>query len=913
MTSNPASTEAFQPKPDQAAITKSDDLYGWAGTDPNDPNFAHLDVYKKFEKLQELPEGWTRNLDPTGDCKAPYIHVSGMESFRHPNRPLMDKLIKELQDAEKASLDKMKEETETRTAAAVPPHVRGNIKKLRMMLQSGIPPAAVEQKAKLLGVDMAMVLGEAKEQDSSSEGPTSIPAPLLKKYKRMIKSGVPLKGVQAQAFLDGSWTPEQVVDALKDVLESSSATSQVDEQYAPRTKASHSRRISPTSSHKSSLPFTVQGDTLVFGLDTPLGALIHKTAGTVNQIRRANGTISFDAVTLYNALGALKGVQMARDNYNSICDLGGLGIPPMEIKAKRQSFAEIARTIGMDLPKDLKTTVNIVGLDELVLHIEGLFAKELAEIKDLVKEGWFDFDSLALLYTPGTRVVAKNAGGGGVDMICQVAWNRYEQGRTIMGQITKYFKVCFHYVVAVGSSHATIAEVVEGMESFEGHRRIKTALTFVPMVAYTQDEQAYLLARYRRRGEIFNQVALCGMHSFMSYDKGSFFLKRGGSSFESNGNSAGALATGGRIIVDTQGAYDQGHSLGIGYDPMVLGIKYKYKEYNLHTRSAKMVGDGSGAGASDASSDGLILFEKVPDDYLDMVWPCVVGFSLTAKGWGDVLVDGLEGIQWQDDIFDRLVLPENRKMMVKALVRHTTNSFQDLVQGKGEGTVFLMYGPPGVGKTLTAEAVAELLHKPLYSLSLGTLGTTPAELEQRLGQIMNMAAKWDALILLDEADSFLETRSSKSSLERNAMVSVMLKLVEYFSGILFLTSNRIDSLDPAFQTRITLALRYEMLNKEARAKVWSNLMIKSGFEEELKNGAIDPKELAKAILNGREIKNALRLAMAIAAEKGEPVSQAILVETVDIVNDYKATMANTDPYADEDKESNVGWCFPWWR
>ena len=93
-----------------------------------------------------------------------------------------------------------------------------------------------------------------------------------------------------------------------------------------------------------------------------------------------------------------------------------------------------------------------------------------------------------------------------------------------------------------------------------------------------------------------------------------------------------------------------------------------------------------------------------------------------------------------------------------------------------------------MGKTLTAEAVAELLHKPLYSLSLGTLGTTAGELERKLGEVMNLSARWDALILLDEADSFLETRSSTSSLERNAMVSVMLKLVEYFSGILFLTS-----------------------------------------------------------------------------------------------------------------------------
>ena len=58
------------------------------------------------------------------------------------------------------------------------------------------------------------------------------------------------------------------------------------------------------------------------------------------------------------------------------------------------------------------------------------------------------------------------------------------------------------------------------------------------------------------------------------------------------------------------------------------------------------------------------------------------------------------------------------------------------------------------------------------------------------------------------------------------MVSVMLRLVEYHRGILFLTSNRIESFDPAFQSRITLALRYEPLNLEGRVQVWENLLLK---------------------------------------------------------------------------------------
>lgn len=318
----------------------------------------------------------------------------------------------------------------------------------------------------------------------------------------------------------------------------------------------------------------------------------------------------------------------------------------------------------------------------------------------------------------------------------------------------------------MGASHATVAEVVESMEEFQDKRSLRSpTLMFCPLAAFTADEQMMFLERFRHRGQVYNDVALCGSHVYKAYHKGCFFLKRGGgtASFLHTANAATSLATAGRIVVDTQGAYDHGLSLGVGYESMVMGIKYKYKEYSLYQRSLQK-GKEHQIGSQRAphhakrhqgdDANGLILFDQVPDDMLEFVWPSVVGFSLTAKAWGDVLVDGLEEIEWQEGIFDRLVVPDNRKQMVKALVRHSCSSsgtegvkFHDLVPGKGEGTVFLLYGPPGVGKTLTAEAVAELLHKPLYSLSLGTLGTTAAELEQSLGQIMTLTAKWNALLL----------------------------------------------------------------------------------------------------------------------------------------------------------------------
>merc|ERR1712066_646723 len=85
----------------------------------------------------------------------------------------------------------------------------------------------------------------------------------------------------------------------------------------------------------------------------------------------------------------------------------------------------------------------------------------------------------------------------------------------------------------------------------------------------------------------------------------------------------------------------------------------------------------------------------------------------------------------------------------------------DVIKGKGEGTTFLLYGEPGTGKTLTAEAMAEVLHKPLYVLSSGEMGTTPAELETRISSALHLCSRWNCLCLIDEADIFLEERSGK--------------------------------------------------------------------------------------------------------------------------------------------------------
>jgi len=196
--------------------------------------------------------------------------------------------------------------------------------------------------------------------------------------------------------------------------------------------------------------------------------------------------------------------------------------------------------------------------------------------------------------------------------------------------------------------------------------------------------------------------------------------------------------------------------------------------------------------------------------------------------------------------------------------------------------VYVLHGPPGVGKTLTAEAVSEYTKSPLYAVSAGELGTTPGELETDLARIFALAARWKCVVLLDEADVFMETRGLHE-IERNASVSVFLKVLEYYKGIIFLTTNRVVSFDEAFKSRIHIALRFGELDLSARTKIWKtfvNRLRASRVSLDLSDE--DVLKLAERQVNGREIKNAIKSAQGLAKRRGELLSLQHLTQVLEI-------------------------------
>lgn len=157
----------------------------------------------------------------------------------------------------------------------------------------------------------------------------------------------------------------------------------------------------------------------------------------------------------------------------------------------------------------------------------------------------------------------------------------------------------------------------------------------------------------------------------------------------------------------------------------------------------------------------------------------------------------------------------------------------------------------------------------------------------------DLATSWKAIVLIDEADVFLEQRSLHD-LKRNAMVAVFLRHLEYYPAILFMTTNRVKTFDEAFLSRIHIALHFQSLPVEARKQVWTAFLTKAGVSIGTEEG-LTHEELAKLTerdINGRQVKNAARTANSLAVSRGEPLGYKHIVEVLDVMEQFSAEFAS---------------------
>lgn len=487
---------------------------------------------------------------------------------------------------------------------------------------------------------------------------------------------------------------------------------------------------------------------------------------------------------------------------------------------------------SIELLKDCEAAV---GIKELLAILHEDRKKRKASYFKRQKKGMVEVTDIETVFSIGTEVAFDTGGDMGTvgGIVKNVKFHHSFFGA--------YFEINLHVV------HAIKGEVAQGcfvahMAGFHGQVPLKS----LPLRKITPADKKELT----ERGEMFAQFFKPG--TYVAYK---------GTLVQPSWYSQRTYRADGRIVVDPisferqepEGWRNCLNTAGVSIDRDDERAKIK-KENKISTK-----------------------------DY----WRCIpqlYGFSLAVKQWGRFLIGGMETIKWRDDAWEKLVHDEEEKDIIYSLVKFHGKGFTDIIEGKGGGTIFLLHGKPGWGKTASAEAVAELLHRPLYSVSVGELGVSTDVLERRLRSIFDVAVIWDAVLLLDEADIFLEERDD--NIVRNAMVGVFLRLLEYHNGVLFLTTNRMGKIDPAIFSRVTVALHYTSEGKHQQ--VWHNLLDAAGLD------ASWALELANYDINGRQIKNSIRMAQTLARSKGRKV----------VIGDLKRAASATIKFETGMKQSN---------
>ncbi|KAI0167870.1 hypothetical protein BJ166DRAFT_590356 [Pestalotiopsis sp. NC0098] len=288
-------------------------------------------------------------------------------------------------------------------------------------------------------------------------------------------------------------------------------------------------------------------------------------------------------------------------------------------------------------------------------------------------------------------------------------------------------------------------------------------------------------------------------------------------------------------------------------------------------------------------SAGLAQFSYLMAErnIIELLPGMVPGFALRNRKWVLLNISQLKPVE-QNNEWDNLVLPPGHREMVQAMVETHTRDMQsgrdsrpgmDLVKGKGRGCIILLHGVPGVGKTSTAECVATHTKKPLYPITCGDVGYKAEDVERNMESHFKLAHRWGCVLLLDEADVFLARRDQKD-VQRNGLVSVFLRILEYYSGILFLTTNRVGDIDEAFRSRLHLSLYYPKLKRKQTKQIFRRNFerINEMNDERTKHGLppfiykdAEPKimlwaeETYKTLQwNGRQIRNTFQTVLALA-------------------------------------------------
>ena len=235
--------------------------------------------------------------------------------------------------------------------------------------------------------------------------------------------------------------------------------------------------------------------------------------------------------------------------------------------------------------------------------------------------------------------------------------------------------------------------------------------------------------------------------------------------------------------------------------------------------------------------------------------------------------------QWDD-----LVLPDEIETQLREVVARFRH--RDVVHGDwgfpaipSAGLVALFYGPSGTGKTTAAEIIAGELALDVFKIDLSSVVSKYiGETEKNLEAIFDAAAVGDLVLLFDEADALFGKRSEVTDARdryANMEVAYLLQRLEAYDGLVILTTNLSQNIDPAFLRRIHAAVEFPMPSKDDRVRIWNLSLASAPLED------VDIDALAERFeLPGGAIRNAALTAAFVAASDGQAITTRALVHGV---------------------------------
>ncbi len=234
---------------------------------------------------------------------------------------------------------------------------------------------------------------------------------------------------------------------------------------------------------------------------------------------------------------------------------------------------------------------------------------------------------------------------------------------------------------------------------------------------------------------------------------------------------------------------------------------------------------------------------------------------------------------------DDLVLPESEKVGIREIIRAATYRTR-LLHGwgfkerftYGTGIIALFSGEPGTGKSFAAEVIAGALGLDLFQIAAQqVVSKWVGETEKQIERIFEEAKATRAVLLFDEADSLLGSRTEvKNASDRyaNMATNQLLQAIEAHEGVIILTTNLEENLDAAAERRILFRIRFPFPEKEERAELWRRMLPKGAPLSK----DIDFEELGEYFeLSGGHIKNAIIRAGYEALERGSSLDMEALM------------------------------------